>query len=455
VRHLEAAAVRRGKVIDASVHGDVPRHPSSRCVLMDPFQTYSLRDVFADRLSKIDASIDLFSDDQMLANDLEVLALNLCESHRIDPVEIYDGERSKPDIKKCKIQYNTPNPRFWGCDGPVVLDGISLTFTFPYGGSQFLFQCNGSTHSYGPFPQLDFIGSTFRITYQFEVDEASKPEWRDILDKKVSDDIARLKRELGYINEDVRRDNSQLKSTILRKLEERRRKSALFFDVVKQFDIPLYKGDCVNRLVEVHKRMVPISDVYKPQSVNYSISDQMYLDILSTIKSAASTMETTPDSYARMDEEDLRNVLLVALNSVYHGQANGEAFRNQGKTDICIKAENNAAYIAECKVWKGEKKVIDALKQLDSYATWRDCKTSLIYFVIKKDFIAIVDKMKAALASVPEVRNVVAKDRNEFDCSLMSWQTPGQRMRVDVLLLNLYSGQCDKMSVASECQHEV
>lgn len=150
-------------------------------------------------------------------------------------------------------------------------------------------------------------------------------------------------------------------------------------------------------------------------------------------------METTPNSYARMDEEDLRNVLLVALNSVYHGQANGEAFRNQGKTDICIKAENSAAYIAECKVWKGEKKIVEALKQLDSYATWRDCKTSLIYFVTKKDFIAIVDKMRTALESIPEVRSVIAKDKNEFACSLMSWRTPGQQLRVNVLLLNLFS----------------
>ena len=406
---------------------------------MELFNTYTLRSVFEERLSKIDADIERYTDEQIFANDIEVLALNLCESHRIDPVEIIDGETSRPKIDKCKITYKNPGVRFWGNEGPVVVDGVRLTFTVPFTGSQFLFRCQGSFHTYAAYPDLQFSGNTFTVTYQYEVDEAAKPGWREQVEQKLSEDVALLKSEIEHINSDVNRDNALLKTNILRKLEDRKHKASIFFDVVKQFDIPLYKGHEANRVIEVQKRIVPITNTYSPPSVNYSITDQTYYSILATIKSAASSMETTPNSYARMDEEDLRNVLLVALNSVYHGQANGEAFRNQGKTDICIKAENSAAYIAECKVWKGEKKIVEALKQLDSYATWRDCKTSLIYFVTKKDFIAIVDKMRTALESIPEVRSVIAKDKNEFACSLMSWRTPGQQLRVNVLLLNLFS----------------
>ncbi len=74
------------------------------------------------------------------------------------------------------------------------------------------------------------------------------------------------------------------------------------------------------------------------------------------------------------------------LNGTYLGGAVGEAFRNNGKTDICIEEKNRAAFVAECKMWTGQKAIADALKQLDSYLTWRDCKTALIYFVRKKIF---------------------------------------------------------------------
>ena len=98
-----------------------------------------------------------------------------------------------------------------------------------------------------------------------------------------------------------------------------------------------------------------------------------------------------------MQEEDLRNTLLAALNSTYLGKATGETFRNNGKTDICIEADDRAAFVAECKMWTGSKAVAKAIHQLDSYLTWRDCKTALIYFVRRKDFISVVDTMGAKL----------------------------------------------------------
>lgn len=62
-----------------------------------------------------------------------------------------------------------------------------------------------------------------------------------------------------------------------------------------------------------------------------------YTEILTTIKHMESTYERTPSSYVKMQEEDLRNTLLAALNGTYLGGAVGEAFRNNGKTDICIE----------------------------------------------------------------------------------------------------------------------
>lgn len=175
----------------------------------------------------------------------------------------------------------------------------------------------------------------------------------------------------------------------------------------------------------------------------YCISEPDYFDILGTIKHTASTFERTPSSYKGMHEEDLRNTLLAALNGIYKGDATGEAFRKKGKTDICIERENRAAFVAECKMWTGKTEVAKAVSQLDSYLTWRDCRTALIYFVRRKNFLSILETARAALESIDGMKNVRLVDKNEFDCLFLSKENPGQQVKMRVMLFNLnYHDEC-------------
>lgn len=178
--------------------------------------------------------------------------------------------------------------------------------------------------------------------------------------------------------------------------------------------------------------------------LRHSISDENYYGILRVIKNTATTWERTPNSYRHMGEEDLRNALLGSLNGVFPGMANGEAFRKDGKTDICIEAEDRTAFVAECKIWTGKRDVPKAIAQLDSYLTWEDYKTALIYFVDRKGFLAITDKMLTILQDQKDLQGVRALDRNEFVCRLLSTRTPGHVINVRVLLFNLHSDEDKK-----------
>ena len=135
---------------------------------------------------------------------------------------------------------------------------------------------------------------------------------------------------------------------------------------------------------------------------------------------------------------------MASLNGLFLGKANGEAFRKDGKTDICIEAEDRTAFIAECKMWTGEGEVHKAFDQLDSYSTWRDCKAALIYFVDRKDFLAIAGKMLAVLQDQKDLQGVRELDRNEFVCRMLSNRTPGHAINVRVLLFNLHSDEDKK-----------
>jgi hypothetical protein len=85
------------------------------------------------------------------------------------------------------------------------------------------------------------------------------------------------------------------------------------------------------------------------------------------------------------------------LNTHYEGGATGETFNAAGKTDILIRVEDRTVFIGECKWWSGPSAVGEALDQLFSYTTWRDTKLALIFFVDRKDPMAVLAKAKEAL----------------------------------------------------------
>jgi len=85
---------------------------------------------------------------------------------------------------------------------------------------------------------------------------------------------------------------------------------------------------------------------------------------------------------------------LFQLNGHYQGQATGETFNSNGKTDILIRYENKNIFIAECKFWRGESLYLKTIDQLLGYVTYRDTKTALLIFIKNKNFTDILNKIK-------------------------------------------------------------
>ena len=68
----------------------------------------------------------------------------------------------------------------------------------------------------------------------------------------------------------------------------------------------------------------------------------------------------------------------------------GETFNFEGKTDILIRSEGKNIFIAECKFWKGPKKLTETIDQLLGYSSWRDTKVAVIVFNRNKDFTNVL-----------------------------------------------------------------
>lgn len=406
---------------------------------MRPFRDIDLGMALSSNKQKMEVKVDSFKNEEIMANDLEILASNLYEEFRIEPVEIMDEEFSKRHIGQAKIKGRIDPflQDFYGKEYTEV-DGIVMIFYFPFTGEEDLFKCHASTYSLSGYPDISISRGFISLRYEYSLNEMQREGAKDNALKRLERDIKDIRDGISYANQDVVSYNMSLQKQALHFLEEKKKKVESFFSVANMFEVPVKKSAYAETHVPLQRKIVPIAHEYKKEDV-YSISDANYVDILATIKHMGSTYERTPASYAAMKEEDLRNTLLAALNGTYLGGAVGEAFRNNGKTDICIEEKNRAAFVAECKMWTGQKSIADALKQLDSYLTWRDCKTALIYFVRRKDFLAILHTAEETLRAIPEMRQVQVMDKNEFKCCMVSTQNPGQQIQVRVMLFNMYA----------------
>ena len=98
---------------------------------------------------------------------------------------------------------------------------------------------------------------------------------------------------------------------------------------------------------------------------------------------------------------------MVQLNGQYEGQATGETFNYEGKTDILIRAEGKNIFIAECKYWNGLRKFVETIDQLLGYVSWRDTKAAIIIFNRNKNFSRVIEGIPDAVKAHPNFKRVV------------------------------------------------
>ncbi len=163
----------------------------------------------------------------------------------------------------------------------------------------------------------------------------------------------------------------------------------------------------VRRQIRTAAPMPPASRLpFKPEP---TLPNDDYEHILSVLGNMVGVMEQSPGAFRAIDEESLRTHFLVQLNGHYTGDATGETFNYEGKTDILIKVDGRNIFIGECKFWTGEKGYLETLDQVLSYLSWRDTKAAVLMFNRNKDFGAVLSKIEEATSKHPNCKKLVKK----------------------------------------------
>jgi hypothetical protein len=138
-----------------------------------------------------------------------------------------------------------------------------------------------------------------------------------------------------------------------------------------------------------------------------------YEYILKIISNMAHAMERSPQTFAGMGEEDLRTHFLVQLNGHYKGQATGETFNYEGKTDILIRVDGRNIFIGECKIWKGAESFKASIDQLLGYTAWRDTKAAIILFNRNKNTSTVLKQIHVLVRQHLNFKRAVGSYKHE------------------------------------------
>lgn len=390
---------------------------------------------FDQQIISMQNEIKGFSDDIILANDLDLLADNCFEKYRVFPISIGTEDTSLRKLEK--IQMTILKDDWHREEGTMKVDGWRVSFFYPFSGEEVLFKYRASTFTTCGYPDFEINGGYIVVSQEIRDIHMGSAKAEKLKDG-MPDTIKRILDIVEYANNDATQYNNKLRQTALDMLIKRKSIVEAVNGFAEQMNISLKKNSNAARVINLPRQLRPVRTKSQHET-SYAISDGAYTDILSLLTHYCASLEQTPNDVKSLNEENLRSLLLAHLNGNFKGAAKGECFRNNGKTDILIELNNRAAFVAECKMWKGAKTVVSAVSQLDSYLTWRDCKVALIFFCRQVNFLEALTKMHEALKSIAVPGAYHKKSENEAEIKIASESNVGQYVRVYAMMFNLYS----------------
>ncbi len=369
----------------------------------------------------------------------------ILSKHTIEPLTLLE-DHARMDERETEVDVSGDQNRIFspGRSGPFHVPGIEVTVTIPFTGLQVLWQLRPNRFT-SVFPVgVARAGSSGEpgelIITLTKAHDADQQQFKTEYEYNLNS----IREYVGWSKTQVEQSNGQLADLARSAVEGRRSRLEKHGNLSALLDIPLRekKGAPSIEPIKVEPRVTaplppPPKSGLKPEP---GISQELYEKILQMIRHQGRTFETTPKTYAVHDEEGLRDIMLAQLNMHFQGAAAGEVFRKRGKTDIRIEDEDRNAFVGECKVWGGAKKIDEAIDQLTGYLTWRDCKSALVIFNKNtKGFSGLLEKVPERLCNHRFfVSEESLSENGEWRFVLRSEEDEGRRITVHVFLYDLY-----------------
>lgn len=322
--------------------------------------------------------------------------------------------------------------------GDDVVDRVVTIFTLmvPFTGDEQVFHLKASTYT---LSTPEFKAGSGRLWLTYVTDGVRQPTEEE-LRKDFDSQLDEIEQHLEFARNDIRPFQFQIEQQLPGLVAQRRAKLLKDRQLNASIGFPVRRrSDADTYAVPIRRVAMPVLSTpaagrgsqFEPEP---AIADADYEVVLKVLLNMRNALERSPSTAEKMNEEDFRNLLLVGLNAQFEGDAAGEVFNGDGKTDILIRAGDRNVFIGECKIYKGPKAIIGALDQLLGYLTWRDTKAALLLFIRDGDVTSIIDKAVAMLEEHPNFKRAGAiRTEDRVDVVVHANGDPAREIRLALL----------------------
>lgn len=348
------------------------------------------------------AEIEKVDPDRLLNTSVDDVAEYFANKYKID-VPALDEENLVVDQREKQIDVSR-DPSRWISDRsrPFYITGSEIEVEIPFTGEAEAFKIQPNPYSVNP-PRASVKGNL--VIFSIVGTSLQAEQVKSEIERMVRD----IQSNLGNLRANLAGLNGQLAGEARAAIEARRNKLLANRNTVASLGFKMKERQNVSKTYapsEVRKKisavMPPASSApYKPEP---ALGAADYEHILGVMQGMTQVMELSPSAFHHVDEEALRSHFLVQLNGHYQGQATGETFNYEGKTDILIRSEGRNIFIAECKFWSGPKKLSETIDQLLSYSSWRDTKTAVVIFNRNRDFSKVLSSIPDTVRAHPQYK---------------------------------------------------
>ena len=348
------------------------------------------------------AEIEKVDPDRLLNTSVDDLALYFSEKYKID-VPVLDEENLVVDQRGKQVDVSRDTQRYiTDRSRPFYITGSEIEVEIPFTGEAEAFKIKPNPYTLSP-PRASVRGNLLTFTISGTNLEATQ----------IRGEIERTVREVQSYLTNLRANvaglNGLLQGEARTAIETRRNKLLANRNTVAALGFKMKERQNAPKTYvppEVRKKISPVmppasSAPYKPEP---ALGQNDYEHILVVMQGMTQVMELSPSAFHDVDEEALRSHFLVQLNGHYQGQATGETFNYEGKTDILIRSEGRNIFIAECKFWSGPKKLAETIDQLLGYSSGRDTKTAVSVFNRNRDFSKVLAAIPDAVLAHPQYK---------------------------------------------------
>ncbi|MFE4752410.1 hypothetical protein ACFRIB_19380 [Streptomyces mirabilis] len=324
------------------------------------------------QLNRISNAVASWNENSLLTVPEQDICDSLQEKYLIDPVVL---DRDGVTIDSIEEEYITVRQ----FDEEVRIRQTAVTVSVPFSGEPSLLNLKPSTFTYNP-PRATVGDWELKIywTGPLNTDPTAVrkgiDEQLDTIEKWLSWSLTQLNAYNAAVRERIL---TEIRTRKERVLSMRNLQASIGFPLRQRSDAATYNVPITRKKI-VPRTTTPVTEPFRPEP---ALEEAQYEAALAVLRNQRNQLERNPSTSAHLGEEQIRDLLLIGLNSQFEGRAAGEVFNKNGKTDILIREQDRHIFIGECKIWRGPKTITDTLDQLLGYLVWRDTKAALLLFI--------------------------------------------------------------------------